>query len=182
MNTKLIGLFLLALISIGQAIAAQDLAAHIDVSTGQYTWSYTLFNDELANSPNYISAFNLVVDADIVVTGTPSGWDYLTDNATFVRWFNTDDSLPYPNDIAPGGSLSGFTLQSVGSVSALFDSSLSAWDHDLDAPGPTLRGTVLAPLRSSMTVPEADPTALIASCMVAVAVLRLRRSRRKTIA
>ena len=151
MITKMRFLLVLLLVS-GSAVAGPILTSHVDVSVGLPVWSYTVFNDEPADSPNFVTTFNLAVNAPIVVTGTPTGWDFLTDGSSFVFWFNADPSFPYPNDIAPAGSLGGFAVTSdAAGSSELLRYDLSAWDHTLDQPGPTVSGTVLAPSTSAPT-------------------------------
>ena len=127
------------------------LIADVTVAAGPPVWSYTLFNNELADSPNFISSFSLAVNAPITVTGTPTGWDFSTDNSTFVFWFNADPVLPYPNDVAPGASLGDFSLSSTATSSELLSYGLTGWDHTLDEPGPTVSGSVLAPSDSAPT-------------------------------
>ena len=119
-------------------LTADTLSAHVSVDTSTAgVWSYTVFNDEPTGSPNYVTAFNLNVDAPVTVTGIPAGWDVDTNNTTFVFWFNTDAVLPYPHDIAPGSSLGGFMISSPGSVSDVITATAVSWDHSLDQPGPT---------------------------------------------
>jgi len=133
---------------------------HIDVALGTSTWSYTLFNDEQATSPNYISYFTLDVAAPILVTGVPTGWDYQTDNSSYVFWFNTDPTLPYPHDIAPGASIGGFQLESTASASASLGYVIQSWNHSADQPGLGTSGTTLAP---SAAVPEPNSLLLLLS-------------------
>src|ERR1700722_10807444 len=137
-----------------------DLIADVAEETVGTVWSYTLFNNEPANSPNFISSFSLAVNAPITIIDTPAGWDFSTDGATFVFWFNTDVALPYPNDVAPGMSLAGFSLISPGSSSQLLSYGLSGWGHAADQPGPTTGGSVFAP--STSAIPE--PASAIMLC------------------
>ena len=140
------------------------LIADVTVAAGPPIWSYTLFNNEPADSPNFISSFSLAVNAPITVIGTPAGWDFSTDNSTFVFWFNADVSLPYPNDVAPGASLGGVSLSSTATSSELLSYGLSGWDHTLDEPGPTVSGTVLAPSVSGpLSTPEPSGVTLFGS-------------------
>jgi len=39
----------------------QSLAAHVNTSTNGSVWTYTIFNDEVPNSTNYIDSFTLVI-------------------------------------------------------------------------------------------------------------------------
>src|SRR5581483_12468693 len=74
-------------------------SALVDI-TGE-TWSYTLSNNEPAGSNNWLTSFNLYINTLVTVTGAPFGWDYFTDGASFVSWFNTDLDPPFPDDVAP---------------------------------------------------------------------------------
>ena len=173
-KAALAGLISIILCVSMQNAKAQTLASRVSGTVGPPSWSYTLSNDESANSANYITSFNLSVSAPVTVTSTPAGWDYQTDNLTYVYWFNTDPTLPYPNDIAPGASLGGFTIQSAATLSTMHDFGLSGWDHSADAPGPTFQGLVLAPSVAATPAPSALVTVLIGA-IPGVMLLRRRR-------
>lgn len=158
--------------------AGTILSAHVDVVTSPLRWTYTVVNDEMSGSPNFVTTFLLAVDAPISVSGTPTGWDFNTDGLSYVFWFNTDLALPYPNDIAPGGFLSGFAITSSVSTSAAERVDLSAWDHVLDEPGPTLTSAVLAP---SSSVPSTGVPEPVTFWVVAGGVLLIVRSARSRI-
>lgn len=162
----------------GKVAQAQHLASHIDVSVNSSIWTYTLINDEPSNSPNYINSFNLAVDAPITVINTPSGWDYQTDNSSYVLWFNTDNALPYPHDVAPATSLGGFEIGSPNAASAAQVAGLDAWDHFADAPGTTVTTTVLAPT-SANAVPEPSSMAVLILGLMGLALLMLNAHRRR---
>jgi hypothetical protein len=161
---------------IGSAALAQaQLASHVTVTTGPPTWSYTIFNDEPTGSPNYLSSFTLSVDAPISVTGTPDGWTYSTDSATYVYWYNQDTSLPYPHDVAPGASLDGFGIESSDATSADALYTITSWDHNADAPGPGVMASTLAPTAS---VPEPSVAAAVgALCIGLIGITRRRTCR-----
>lgn len=152
-----------------------DLIADVMAAAGPPVWSYTLLNNEAANSPNFISSFSLAVNAPITVTSTPIGWDFNTDGDTFVFWFNTDAALPYPHDVAPGAFLSGFSLSSTTTTSALLSFGLSGWDHTLDQPGPTTAGTVLSPSMVS-NVAETRSLVLVGIGLIGFLLARWRLS------
>lgn len=154
----------------GKVAQAQNLASHIDVSVNSSIWTYTLINDEPANSPNYINSFSLAVDAPITVTNTPNGWDYQTDGSSYVLWFNTDIALPYPHDVAPATSLGGFEIGSPNAASIAQVVGLDSWDHFADAPGTTLTTTVLAP-SSPNAVPEPSSMAVFILGLMGLAIL-----------
>ena len=147
----MLSMLLSLLFSIGQAHA--QLNSHVEVTVGASVWTYTLLNDEPAPSNNFITNYLLAVDAPVTVLSSPAGWDYQTDNSSYVFWFNTDLALPYPHDIAPGSSLDGFSIGSTSVTSASQEYNISSWDHNQDAPGSVASGTVLAP-STPAAVPE----------------------------
>jgi len=72
----------------------------------------------------------------------------------YVSWQNTDPALPYPHDIAPGTSLSGFSFSTSASGSAQSTISINSIDHSVDNLGPSYLGNVLAP--AAAPVPESS--------------------------
>lgn len=153
MLRRISALVILCLLLGAQRTQAQ-LTAHAEVNQTGAIFAYTLFNDELVGSPNFLSLFHLDVNAPITVTSTPTGWDFVTDNSTYVDWFNTDTQLPYPNDVAPGSSLSGFTIESTVSTSESLFYTVNSWDHGNDTPGPATQSLIGVP----SVVAAADPT------------------------
>jgi len=127
---------------------------------------YTVDNLEPTGSPNYITAFGITVNAPIDILSSPTGWAFSTDNSGYVYWYNTDASLPYPNDIAPGASLSGFNIESSVTTAGSLDYSVYAWDHTVDGPGPASFGDILAP-----SAPAAAPEASTGLCFTVSIVL-----------
>jgi hypothetical protein len=121
------------------------LQAHVTVAVTGTNLSYTLSNDESAASQAYLDVFHLEANAPFTVLSTPAGWDFRTDNFTYVDWFCTNTTAPYPNDIAPGVSLSGFTLQSKVATLEAFNLVLISWDHGITNSGSSLQATVQAP-------------------------------------
>jgi hypothetical protein len=164
----------LVLIACSSSVQAQ-LASHAQVTTNQNNWFYTLFNDEATGSSNYVTSFALNINAPIAVVNAPAGWDFQTDNLSYVYWFNTDPGLPYPHDIVPGASLSGFTFQSTSS-STLSDYILAGWDHAVDAPGPSVTAQILSP----SNVPEpTTPVVLFSTVVCLLAVQCIQRGNRQ---
>src|SRR5262249_28997305 len=123
----------------GMQQANAQLLAHAELNQSGSVFSYTVFNDEPAGSPNFLSTFHLTVNAPITVTGIPIGWDFATDNSTYVDWFNTDSTLPYPHDVAPGTSLGGFTVESTVDTTDTLDYTVTTWDHTADSSGPVIQ-------------------------------------------
>jgi hypothetical protein len=143
-------LSLIALTS-GVQDAAADLASRVEVNQLGTTFIYTVFNDEPLGSPNFINLFHLNVAAPITITGTPPGWEFSTDNATFVSWFNSDIEAPYPDDIPPQ-ELVTFAIETTVTTTALLNYTVGSWDHPADTQGPAFRDRVLSP--SLQAVPE----------------------------
>lgn len=121
------------------------LKARAEVAASSGVWSYSLFNDESPDSPQFINAFSLDIVAPVTVIGTPEGWEVLTDNASFVLWFAADQKLPYPHHIAPGMSLGGFSIQSSRVNSEPTGFSITAWDHQNDQAGLVSLDAILSP-------------------------------------
>ena len=169
---------LLSLLSlIGQAHA--QLSSHVDVTVGASVWTYTLLNDEPAPSNNFITNYFLAVDAPVTVLSSPTGWDYQTDNSSYVFWFNTDPALPYPHDIAPGSSLNGFSIGSKAVTSASLEYNISSWDHTLDVPGSVASGTVLAP-STPAAVPEPSTLTTFSIGALSLLLFAVRRRSKRT--
>ena len=167
----------LALLFGAQRTNAQ-LLAHAELNQSGSVFSYTLFNDEPSSGPNFLSTFNLTVNAPITVTGIPAGWDFVTDNSTYVDWFNTDSTLPYPHDVAPGTSLWGFTVESTVDTTVTLDYNVTSWDHAADSYGPVTQSFILAPSGVPTSVPEASSlTVTFAAGVAACAFCLLRRKR-----
>jgi hypothetical protein len=169
-------LCLVSLLAVSGRAHAQ-LSTHVDLTTELAplpTWSYTLFNDEIQGSTNYLSTFTLTINAPVTITGSPDGWNFTTDNMTYVYWFNQDATLPYPHDIAPGASLGGFTLSSILGVSQAASATITAWDHLADAPGPSVSKSTLSPYAPSASTPEPQGFALYFSMLAAFGVIRFK--------
>ncbi len=136
--------------------AEADLLAHLTFTQSGSTFTYTLFNDEPLASPNFISLFHLEIDAPVSIIETPAGWDYATDDVTYIDWFSTSFESPYEYDLAPGASFT-FVIESAEEATEFLPFSASAWDHVVDTSGPSYTDFVLAP--SGQAVPE--PSSLI---------------------
>src|SRR5581483_8790367 len=145
MKTKpaLIGLLVLALSFVAGNL--QAFQAHVVLTHSGTNYTYTLFNDEPAGSQSYLNTFYLPVNARISVVSSPPGWSFTTDGMTYVNWFSTDTALPYPSDIAPGASVTGFAIQTAIQTSESFDGALGSWDHSLTNSGPASTGLISAP-------------------------------------
>jgi hypothetical protein len=131
------------------AFPVELLKAHVETALQPGVWAYTLFNDELPASPQYINAFSMDVVAPVTVTGTPAGWQVLTDNISYVAWYTDDLALPYPHHIAPGSSLGGFQIQSARTNSESIGFGITAWNHTTDQAGLVQLSATLSPSRVS---------------------------------
>lgn len=156
----------------GQTLQA---SVSLDLSNAP-VWNYTLANLEPNGSPNWLTSFFLPIAAPVSNVLAPNNWTIDTDNATYILWSNNEPP-PYPNDIPPGGTISGFQFESNG-AGQLVLSTIAAWDHSLDAPGPSVDANVLSP--SIQAVPEPGSLALLISAGIGGASLFAhRRFRRK---
>ncbi|HYV27658.1 MAG TPA: hypothetical protein VFA77_09010, partial [Candidatus Eisenbacteria bacterium] len=80
------------------------IEAHVAVAQNGTNFNYTLFNDDPTGSQFFLSNFHLEVNAPFAVSSTPSGWDFVTDQFSYVDWYCTNSVSPYLNDVAPGAS------------------------------------------------------------------------------
>ena len=142
-TTVLLGLLALAVSLVANNSTA--VQAHVVLTQSGTNYAYSLFNDEAAGSQSYLNTFYLSVNAPISAISSPPGWSFSTDHFTYVNWFSTDGVMPYPNDIAPGTSASGFAIQSPIQGSESFDCVISSWDHSLTNSGPANASLVSAP-------------------------------------
>jgi hypothetical protein len=117
-------------------VSASVLAANITTDTSVAdVWTYTIFNNEIGGSPNFVDQFTIAISAPITVTATPAGWSDsigLVNGVMSITWWSNDAST----DLAPGGSLGGFSLSSPGSSNVLGNADVNSWDHTADIPGP----------------------------------------------
>lgn len=128
------------------ALPILQLNAAGAVEVGVNSWFYTLTNNEAPGSSLYIATFSLDIAAPITVTGSPPGWIPQTDSSTYVGWYADDSAgAPYPNQIAPGSSLSGFQISSAATLSQSTAFILTSWDHQLDRPGRLFSDYISAP-------------------------------------
>jgi hypothetical protein len=142
-------------LSAQQKLSAQALLSHATVDITGQTYSYTLFNDEALGSSSFLTSFTLAADSPFTVTNVPNGWTYDTDNATYIYWHNADSALPYLHDVAPGTSLSGFTITSTATSDPEQNFlEITSWNHTTDMFGPTFRSEILTPGPAGASVPE----------------------------
>lgn len=124
------------------------LRARVEVAVEPGIWTYTIFNDEPPDNPQFITTISLDVVAPVTVTGVPEGWEVETDNATYVLWYATDLQLPYPHHIAPGRFLGGFQIQSQRRESESTAYVVTGWNHQSDEAGLVSPDVVLSPSRA----------------------------------
>jgi len=95
------------------------LAASVTATVNQAadTWSYTVANKEAVESPRFVNAVSIDMQASFVVTGTPPGWIADTDNFSYVLWYVPSSGAPSSRHIAPGKSLGGFQIHSHAAAS-----------------------------------------------------------------
>lgn len=141
---------------------SQPVQSSVIVATsGLSTWKYTLINEESENSPFWLTSFYLAIGAPITDVTTVNGWTVETDSSTYVLWLNLEP-FPYPNDVPPTTSLSGFGFSSLPDVKGVSaDYLIGSWNHDKDDIGPYAEGSVLAPqLVITIAAPEPNSATL----------------------
>jgi hypothetical protein len=155
---------------------SQVLHASVDIDVSGQLWNYTLRNLEPMGSDNWITSFFLPINSPVSDILAPANWTIDSDNISFILWSNPE-AFPYPDDIAPGNSLSGFSFTSNSSGQKV-NSILSSWDHNADNPGPALTLSTLSP----SSVPEPSAWSLVGAIIVmGIGVLlgrRMLRSRK----
>jgi len=152
-----------------------NASVSLDLS-GQPVWNYTLDNLESSGSDNWLTDFALSIAAPISNIQSPNGWFVDTDNLTYIRWANVEP-FPYPNDIPPGGSISGFSFQSSATGNTQAEYTIASWNHSIDDAGPFTNGQILAPFVA--TVPESGiSTFLFGGVMLGFMSLWQRRHKR----
>lgn len=114
------------------SILAANITSNISVPG---VWTYTIVNNETTGSPNFVDQFSIAINASVTVTATPAGWTDsigLVDGVMSITWSSNDSST----DLAPGGTLGGFSLSSPGSNNVLANADVNSWDHVANQPGP----------------------------------------------
>ena len=124
---------------------AHAVQAHVEVAVSGANFTYTIFNDEDPGSSLILSAFELQLEAPIQAIQSPPGWTFETDGANYISWISTNDTPPFPDDLLPGGSLSGFVVQTL--VAAMDTNACAIASSDLSTTnaGSVFTGSVLAP-------------------------------------
>ena len=156
---------------------AQNLQATATTSvTSAGVWNYTFTNSEPTSSGNYLTDFYLPISAPITNVQTANGWTVDTDYTNFIQWSNTEPE-PFPNDIEPGLSVSGFSFTSV-TTGTQVQYTLASWDHSADAAGPDAHGTILAPYAPA-PVPEVSTWQSLGALLLLSGLLVVRRPHSK---
>jgi len=152
---------------------AQDFQGRVALNQTENVWNYTFINDEPIESVAFGDGLFLPVAAPIENIISPTGWTFISDNTTFVQWLYAEDT-PYPNAIAPGGSLSGFQFESTAPgvedtyILKPFDSTSGLLQNEVT-------GRILVP--SLVPAPSAL-TAFVIGAVPDVVLLRRRHNRK----
>jgi len=120
-------------------------AARLTAQVTPGLWSYTLHNDEPPGNLRSINAVSIDMGAPFTVKSTPAGWAADTDNFSYILWYATDVAAPYPNHIAPGASLSGFSIESARTTSQGRGFIITSWDRVNDRADLTALGSIETP-------------------------------------
>lgn len=150
----------------------QTLQADVGLTRNGSTWIYTVSNLEQATSDNWVTSFYLPIYAQVSNVSAPNNWIVDTDGRHYILWSN-QEAYPYPDDISPGSTLTGFSFQSTAPATTA-SSLVSSWDHGIDDIGPTVNLTILTPLTP---VPEPSGVAVLVGLVVTGAMVTLRRKR-----
>jgi hypothetical protein len=140
--------------------AAEGVEAHATGNQSGTNFAYAIFNDEPAGSSLYLTAFHLTVNGPFGAVSAPHGWAFRTDSFTYVDWFATDSTVPSTNDIPPGGSLTGFALQSQTMASEPLKFSLVSWDRSTNACGSSYHDMLVAPSVTNFAATLTSPVTL----------------------
>jgi len=159
-------------------LSASVLAANITANTSvPDVWTYTIFNNQTAGSPDYVDQFTIAISAPITVIATPAGWSDsigLVDGVMSIQWWSNGDS----SDLAPGASLGGFSIRSNTTTSVMGNADLNSWDHSAEDPGPNSVTIQVATPSQNAQVPEPWTGSTVGlSLLVASFWLRKRSSR-----
>jgi len=148
----------IALLCIGllcsQSQVNAQLATNVEVTRHGSSFIYTLLNNEPIDSQRFLTTFHLTLNAPITVTNSPLGWDFITDNKTYIDWFSTDSDVPYEHDIGPGSSLGGFTIESTIKTTNTLPYDLTFWNHGSDTPDIGVQGTIMVPFTDTESIEE----------------------------
>jgi len=129
-------LLLLVLAVTLHPVSASILAANITTNTSvPDVWTYTIFDNQSAGSPDYVDQFTIALNGPVTVTATPAGWTDsigMVNGVYSITWSSNGDST----DLAPGSSLGGFSISSPGSSSVLGNADVNSWNHTTEDPGP----------------------------------------------
>jgi len=155
-------------------LQAQDLQATATISvTSAGVWNYTFTNSEPMDSGNWLTDFYLPLNSPITDVHSANGWSIDTDYTNYIQWSNTEPE-PFPNDIAPGHSVSGFSFTSVATGRQV-QYTLASWDHSADTAGPNAQGMILIPYAPA-PVPEVSTWQSLGALLLLGGLLIARRS------
>jgi len=138
-------LFVIALCLFAVPRNAEAVQAHVEVAASDTNFTYTIFHDEDPGSALILSAFELQLDAPIQAIQSPPGWTFQTDGANYVSWISTNDTPPFPDDVLPGASLSGFVVQTLVATMDTNACAIASSDLSTTNAGSVFTGSVLAP-------------------------------------
>jgi len=111
--------------------SAQVLYSETPLGGGLWEYDYTFYNtsDPIADAGYDLYDLFLNVSPAVTLSNilSATNWDFISDSSTFIDWSSTmPGEPPIGSDIAPGTSLSGFSLTSDTQLASLsFDATLS---------------------------------------------------------
>jgi hypothetical protein len=149
-------LLTLTSLMVSSAIAMAQATATVDQTNTNF--NYTVCNNAPTNSVEYLISFQLLVNAPVSVVGSPTGWEYCTDNSTYINWFCTDTAIPFTHAILPGKTLAGFSIVSMVTNSSAGAFVLSTWNIATSNSDVEYQATVPSPYISSVIPIYTVPT------------------------
>lgn len=135
--------FLLGLVLLSRTAIA--ISAHVTLNQNGTNFSYTLFNEAPANSPEFLNVLHLNPTGPFQVSSTPAGWAFVTDYTSYIDWFCINPLSANPNDVAPASSLPGFTLTSITTNTAPSGYALTSWYRGLTGNGGLVEDIIPVP-------------------------------------
>jgi hypothetical protein len=150
------------------AAAGLSNAQSVNVDTAGNTWTYVLSNNSEPHEWKSLRSFTLPLVgpvSNIRFEGDDRGWQFETDNETYVRWYNPDGG-PSVDDI-DSGEFMVFLFESPFVDSRTVTTTVTTWDGWIGAEGQAFPTTVS---------PVPEPATLIALGVGALALFKRKRA------
>jgi hypothetical protein len=150
------------------ATLAGDVIPEISELNGIWTYGYTLNN--LAASDESMWYLTIANNAPVFNILTPANWSVLQSGENgLVEW----DSAIDPDgayDLWPGGSLAGFSFQSLGGPGPS-EYQIEGWMPNDEGYGSVINGTTEGPVTATAPIPEPGTSGLFALAIMTTLVI-----------